>query len=254
MMLTTRLAPLAALLLVFAPPLLAQDEELPDLALEASVLKWNYDLGGTVIDEDGDVIPLDEGRGTGDRSQTIIRAALLSNLWWLPDVELRFNELEGGTQTTIEGASFGGVQLAADEQVTAVSALDETSLALRYPLQRDGIRLSVGVLLKKLDGMITVSNEDGSEQQTEEYDEVVPLASVQATLAPFGPFRLRLEGAYIEADGDRATEFAARMLWPIIDPFGIELGFLSKDFEFKTDDFAVDADFRGGYFGFLGVF
>lgn len=252
----TRLIPCALVALLSSPALMAQNDaaELPSLAFETSVQKWNYDLGGTVTDQDGDVIPLDEGERQGDRTQTIVRAAMLSNIWWLPDVELAFNELEGGTQTVIEGASFGGVALADDEQVTAFSALDETSLALRYPLQRDGIRFSVGVLLKQLDGVVTITNEDGSQQQNEDYDELVPLASVQATLAPYGPFRLRLEGAYIEADGDSATEFAARMLWPIIDPFGIELGFLSKDFEFQTDDFSVDASFRGGYFGILGVF
>ena len=250
------LLPIAACALLAAPHAIAQDDEaaLPKLAFEAGLLHWNYDLGGTVVDEDGDLIPLDQGRDSGDRSQNIVRLAMLSNYRWLPDLELRMNDLEGGTQTTIEGASFGLITLVPDEQVTAFSALEETSLGIRYPLQRDGIRLSVGVLLKQLDGVVTITNEDGSQQQVEDYDELVPLASVQATLAPYGAFRIRLEGAYIEADGDSATEFAARILWPIIDPLGIELGFLSKDFEFDTDDFSVDANFRGGYFGFIGVF
>lgn len=244
----------AAVTLIAATPGFAQDAEAPDFAFEASVAKWNYALGGIVVDEDGDVIPLDQGEPQGDRSQTVIRVGALSNIAWIPDLEVRFNELEGGTQTTVEGASFGGVTLADDELVTAFSQLDELTVGLRYPLQRDGIRLSVGVLLKQLDGVVTITNEDGSQQQNEDYDELVPMASVQATLAPYGPFRIRLEGAYIEADGDSATEFAARILWPIIDPMGLELGFISKDFEFETDDFSVDADFRGGYFGFLGVF
>lgn len=247
----------AASLLLIAPgvsPAQDQDSTLPTWAAEASVAQWRYTLGGVVTDENDEEIPLDRGTRRGDRSQVVLRLGAQFNHRWLPDVELRFNELEGGTQTTVEGASFAGVQIGADQQAVAFSRLDELSAALRYPLSRDGIRLSAGVLLKQLDGFVTVSNSDGSETQTEDYSELVPMLSVQATLAPFGPFRLRIEGAHIRSDDNRATEFAARILWAIIDPLGIEAGFLSKDFRFSTDDFDVDADFRGGYFGFIGVF
>ena len=246
----------ALLLAATTPAAVAQDndDDLPTWAAEASVAQWRYTLGGVVTDEDGDEIPLDQGTQRGDRSQVLLRVGVLFNRAWLPDLELSFNDLEGGTRTTVEGATFAGVQLGADQEAIAFSQLDELTLAARYPLSRDGIRLSAGVLFKQLDGFVTVSNADGSESQTEDYSETVPMLSVQATLAPFGPFRMRLEAAHIQADDDRATEYAARILWAIIEPFGIEAGFLSKDFRFSTDDFDVDADFRGGYFGMIGVF
>jgi len=132
----------------------------------------------------------------------------------------------------------------------ASAEFDITALSVTLPLIEDGVRLGLGVLVENIDGLVR-RQEDGELAQSDRYDEIYPLALLRLDVAPFGPITLRVETAYVASGDDRAIHLRGSLLWPVIQPLGLELGLQSRRYRFTTSNYAVDAEFKGGYMGLL---
>ncbi|MEN8820111.1 MAG: hypothetical protein ABF271_03290 [Abyssibacter sp.] len=210
---------------------------------EVALGQWSYDAAGEVRDTT-DQVDFTDLSSESD-GQSYVRLGVMPPHRWWPDVLLERQGLAAGA-----AGQTDGLLLLPGSSGTASADFDLTAISITLPLVTDGVRLGVGVLVENVDGFVT-RQEDGQSAQTDRYDETYPMALLRADIAPFGPISLRVETAYIASGSDRAIHARGSLLWPVIAPLGLEFGLQSRRYRFTTSNYAVDAEFRGGYMGLL---
>lgn len=210
---------------------------------ELALGQWSFDASGQVRDT-SDQVDFTDLSNEGNGQSYFRLGASPPGRWW-PDVLLERQGLQAGATGQTDGAL-----ILPGSTGTARADFDLTALSLTLPLITEGVRLGLGIMIENVDGLVT-RQEDGEAAQTDRYDETYPLALLRADVAPFGPITLRVEAAYVESGADRAIHARGSLLWPVIAPLGLEFGLQSRRYRFTTSNYAVDAEFRGGYMGML---
>ncbi|MBB88017.1 hypothetical protein [Abyssibacter sp.] len=205
--------------------------------------QWSYDASGTVRDTTEQLSFSDLGRV--DEDEGYLRLGVSFPHRWMPDILLERQAVDAGAT-----AESGGFLVIPGSSGVASAEFDITALSVTLPLIEDGVRLGLGVLVENIDGLVR-RQEDGELAQSDRYDEIYPLALLRLDVAPFGPITLRVETAYVASGDDRAIHLRGSLLWPVIQPLGLELGLQSRRYRFTTSNYAVDAEFKGGYMGLL---
>lgn len=230
-----------AALALFAGAAIA--EEAPSWHGELALGQWSYDASGQVRDNTDQIDFTD--LTSDDNSRSYVRLGFSPAHRWLPDVLLERQGLEAGATGQTDG-----VLLLPGSTGTASADFDLTAVSLTLPLITEGVRVGLGVLIENVDGVVT-RQEDGEAAQTDRYEETYPMGLLRVDVAPFGPFTVRVEAAYVKSGSDRAIHARGSLLWPVIAPLGLEFGLQSRRYRFTTSNYAVDGEFRGGYMGLL---
>lgn len=229
---------LAALALAATP--LAQAAPLVDVY--AGGYLWNPETSGTIASGGGD-IDVHDDLGFDDASQSVLFIGLEHPLPLLPNVRLRYSDLDdSGNNNLTSPITFDGTTFAGNVHSSYdMKMLDGT---FYWSPLNNWIHLDLGVTVRNLDADFTIQG--GGQEAHASVNQTFPLAHVATELElPGTGFYAGGEFDGVSYDGSHLTDYNLHLGWRSDFALGVELGY--RRMELKLDDVDdIDSDLKLG--------
>ncbi len=210
---------------------------------------WAYDISGTYTNTSR--LDLEDDLGLRSTARQNYALALMpgDESWW-PAIEFDYVRIAADGQQRFTTLPIAGVPgTAAETVVDDRTNVNDFELTLRYPYRLGAFTLLGGFTVTHLDGSITAADENNGQQQTQKISETFPLVSIGLEWQPVESLRLSLSGDYIRYDGNSADELEARLLWKLLGPLGLELGYRQRRYDLSDSVNQLDARVAGARLG-----
>ncbi|CAM4052558.1 TIGR04219 family outer membrane beta-barrel protein [Pseudoalteromonas byunsanensis] len=194
-----------------------------------------------------------------DKTFTSYYAALEHPVPFVPNIKLRYTELElNGSTTLSETFEFGGKDFTVGTTADTFTDLSHTDYTLYYEIfDNDLVSFDFGVNLKQFDGSIQVSGtaEGATTTETRDFSGLVPLGYLRAELGlPMTGFSVFAEGSILAIDDSKIQDYQVGVAWQVIGNLAVDVavraGYRSMVLELDdVDDISTDIDASGPFAG-----
>ncbi|MEK0161284.1 TIGR04219 family outer membrane beta-barrel protein [Pseudoalteromonas piscicida] len=194
-----------------------------------------------------------------DETFTSFYAALEHPVPLVPNIKLRYTELELNGQTTLtESFDFGGQVYTVGTDATTNADLNHIDYTLYYEvLDNDLLTLDFGVNFKQFDGSIMVSGTANGQTRTEEveFSGFVPLGYLRGEVGlPLTGLSVFAEGSMLAIDDSKIQDYQIGIAYEFIDNMAVDVavkvGYRSMVLELDDiDDIYTDLDVSGPFAG-----
>ncbi|WP_288130495.1 TIGR04219 family outer membrane beta-barrel protein [Microbulbifer sp.] len=231
------------------------------LGFDATVGAWKPAYSGMIGTDNVDA----EEFGFAEDNATFIQAALEHPIPLLPNILVAHSNIESsGVANLNQNVEFGGATYLANHDIDANLTLTHTDATLYYEILDNWVNLDLGVTARLYDGSFEAANSyvtptvvDPSiirpASETIELSGVLPMVYGLARFdLPFTGWSIIAQGNGVSYDGDRHTDFTAKVRWdfvPALD-FALEAGYRTMTLDVKElDDLESDLEIKGPYLG-----
>lgn len=242
---TTRLAAMALSSSLMLTPVAAHADMLAGLYAGAQI--WNIQSSGSFGTSD-DVESFDFDNET----KGSIWVALEHPIPLVPNLKLRYNQLDAKGDANISGFNFGGFEF--NGNTTIDVQLDHYDFILYYEiLDNDLISVDVGFNVKYGDFNVAVENSLGHEEEA--FKGFIPLGYAAAEIGlPFSGLGVYSEVNWLSVNELSAHDIQLGAFWYLLDNLAIDatvrVGYRSIQFDIEDlSDLYMDAKFEGVYAG-----
>ncbi len=161
-----------------------------------------------------------------------------------------------GTAVLANQFSFGGESFAVDANLSTDLALSTIDYILYYEiLDNDLFSFDIGVNAKKIDGDITVVDQDTGSVSDMSFSGYIPMAYSRAELGlPFTNWSIFAEGSYLSLNDHTVSDLQAALEYRLIDSLAVNLtmqiGYRAMNIELDDlDGVYSELEFSGAYAG-----
>lgn len=222
---------------------------LPALAVDGRVAAggWGFHVSGFVNDN-GERLDFQRDLGA-KREDGLSFEAMIGELGprWLPDLALSYTPIKArGGNSRQTGTSIGPIDLGGGTVTRDTDAdLDDYDATLRYPFAFGPLRLTPGLAVKRLDGVITIVDRSDGSVSRQPFDETFPMLALRGTLDLGDNFALELNALGVQYQGDRAVDARAMFWLRLLQPVVLGAGWQLKRYEIDTGNYRLDARLDG---------
>lgn len=217
---------------------------------------WGYDVRGQV-DRNGDVLDFQSDLDVKARTHTQYLAAWNTGPgWWKPDLAFSYTPIKASGQHDVPGGTrFGGLLFPpTNNTVLGDADLADLSVSLRYPLTLGATHVWGGLTLKRLNGHVTVRDQNDTQEDQQDFNELFPMlhAAVAAPLASW--LTLAGQADFIKYGSNSAWDLRAGVSVGVYGPVGLNLGWQGKHYHVESGSYRLNATLSGAtaglYFNF----
>ena len=140
------------------------------------VAYWYAGVGGDAT-VSSSTIDVEDDLDFGSNSNFEVAATLEHPVPFIPNVRLKFVDIDQTEDGTLPTGGFDGVSAGSIETNLDLS---HTDLILYYEILDNWVSVDVGIDIKIFDGQLEIANDAGTEKSTTEIDEILPLAYASA--------------------------------------------------------------------------
>ncbi len=215
---------------------------------------WAYDVTGSYTNTSR--LDLEDDLGLQSKArQNYALGYTPAALGYVPALEFDYTRIAASGQqrfATLPVAGLdpltGGV-IASETVVDDRTSVNDFELTARWPWRQGAFTLLGGLTLTVLDGNVQVADENSGQLQNQKVSEVFPLLSLGVEWQASENLSLQLSGDYIRYDGNRADELEARVLWQVLGPVGLQVGYRQRRYKIDEPMNALDARVAGARLG-----
>ncbi|WP_283709439.1 TIGR04219 family outer membrane beta-barrel protein [Pseudoalteromonas prydzensis] len=224
------------------------------LGLYVGVDGWQSDNSGSFADN-GNM----QDFNFEDETFISYYAALEHPIPLVPNIKLKYTELELNGSTTLDGTfEFGDTSFTTDRPASTITDLSHIDYILYYEIfDNDLVSIDLGVNAKQFDGDIIVTGISNGQETTEtvDFSGFVPLVYGRAEVGlPLTGFSVFFEGSLLAIDDSKVQDYQAGIAWALLDNLAIDLdikaGYRQMTLELDDiDDLYTDIDASGPFAG-----
>ncbi|MFY8327659.1 TIGR04219 family outer membrane beta-barrel protein [Pseudoalteromonas sp. ZZD1] len=230
------------------------------LGLYVGVDAWQADNSGSFADR-GNM----QSFNFDDETFTSYYAALEHPIPLVPNIKLKYTELELNGNTTIsgDGFTFDGSTFKPGTDATAMTDFSHVDYILYYEIfDNDLVSIDLGVNAKQFDGEVVVTGDintsDGQGDtvtETVDFSGFIPLVYGRAEVGlPLTGLSVFFEGSLLAIDDSKVQDYQAGIAWELIDNLAVDVaikaGYRQMTLELDDiDDIYTDLDASGPFAG-----
>lgn len=222
------------------------------LGVYAGAGQWQGEYSGNAGDPSIDVKTL----GMDEEDNNYFYIALEHPVPIIPNIKLQKMDISS-QQTAIINQSFtiDGTTFVAGAEVASDFDLSHTDIVLYYELLDNWVNLDLGLNIRKFDGYVTAEGNFGGDitRESVDLDEAIPMIYAKAQFdLPLTGFSVGLEGNAISYDGNRLTDYSAKVqyMFDSVLDLGLEIGYREMSLDID-EDVTADVQLKGPYAALL---
>lgn len=193
-----------------------------------------------------------------DEAQFSLSAAFEHPVPLIPNVKLRYNQLDvAGTTTLSSELDFAGQTFSTGQSIDTDTDFSHVDIILYYEIfDTHVLSADVGVNFKYLDGTIDVANLTANGNNArQDISAPIPMAYLKAHVGlPLTGLKAFVEGNFIGLGDDRLTDYQLGLQYKFIDNLAVDaalnLGYRAINLDVDDlDNITADLDFDGLFAG-----
>lgn len=196
--------------------------------------------------------------GVKDHKNSYYYIALEHPVPIVPNIRLAHTEISS-KQTAAISKSFtiDGTTFTANDTITSEFDLTHTDATLYYEILDNWVNLDLGLTARKFDGFVYAKSAAENKTKKVNVDQTLPMlyGKVQFDL-PFSGLSAGLEGNYVSYQGDKISDYSAKIsyLFDSVLDIGIEAGYRKFSLTVEDDDLDAEVNLKGPYAAVIGHF
>lgn len=217
------------------------------LGVYAGAGQWQADYSGNAGDPSIDVTTL----GLNESDNNFYYIALEHPVPVIPNIKLQMVDISSQQVEQIDQTFvIDGVPFTAGTTVASDFDLSHIDMVLYYEILDNWLNLDVGLNVRKFDGYVAAENEANSANSVSaDLDEAIPMLYAKAQFnLPFSGFSAGVEGSGVSYDGNRLTDYTARVhyMFDSVLDLGVEVGYRTMSLKID-EDVTADVELKGPY-------
>lgn len=214
------------------------------LGVYAGAGQWQADYSGNAGDPSIDVNSL----GLEETDSNYFYIALEHPVPIIPNIKVQKVDISSQQTARIDRTfTIDGTTFTVGSEVESDFDLSHMDFVLYYEVLDNWVNLDLGVNVRKFDGYVTAENEFTNDSV--DLDEAIPMLYIKAQFdLPLTGFSAGLEGSGISYDGNRLTDYSAKIhyMFDSVMDLGLEVGY--REMSLKIDeDVTADVQLKGPY-------
>lgn len=214
------------------------------LGVYAGAGQWQADYSGNAGDPSINIKTL----GLNESDNNFYYIALEHPAPIIPNIKLQKVDISSQQTATIDQTfTIDGTTFTAGTEVESDFDLSHIDMVLYYEILDNWLNLDLGLNVRKFDGYVTAENE--FESESVDLDETIPMLYAKAQFnLPFSGFSAGVEGSGISYDGNRLTDYTARVhyMFDSVLDLGVEVGYRTMSLKID-EDVTADVELKGPY-------
>jgi|AntDeeMetagen285_2_1112576.scaffolds.fasta_scaffold00367_13 outer membrane protein len=225
---------------------------IPLIDVDVTANSWQAGPSGTV-QSGGNAIDVEDDLGYDDESHTGFAVRFAHPIPVIPNLRLRYNDIEHKAQGQIRTTTqFGGQTYVANENVDSRIDLTHYDYTIFYTAPVPIVTLDLGFNVKHFDGQFDIEATGGTRKESVKIDEFLPMLHARGDVdLPLTGLGAGAEINYVSFDGDSARDIEAYLKYSV-DPVYVEGGYRELAMDVDADNINVDTDL-GGPFVRVGI-
>ena len=196
--------------------------------------------------------------GVNDHKNKYYYIALEHPIPVLPNIRLEHADITSKQTATVSKTFIiDGTTFTANDTITSEFDLTHTDATLYYELLDNWINIDLGLTARKFDGFVYAKSKTTATEKKVNVDQTLPMlyGKVQFDL-PFTGLSAGVEGNYVSYQGDKVTDYSAKIsyLFDSVLDVGLEAGYRKFSLTVDDDDLQAKVNLKGPYAAVIAHF
>lgn len=196
--------------------------------------------------------------GVKDHKNSYYYIALEHPIPVLPNIRLEHTDISSKQTADISKTfTIDGTTFTANDTIASEFDLTHTDATLYYELLDNWINLDLGLTARKFDGFVYAKSAAENKSKKVKVDQTLPMLYGKAQFdLPFSGLSVGLEGNYISYQGDKITDYSAKIsyLFDSVLDVGVEAGYRKFSLTVDEDDLQARVNLKGPYIAAIAHF
>lgn len=196
--------------------------------------------------------------GVEDHKNKYYYLALEHPIPLVPNIRLAHTDINNSQTAQIEQTfTIDGTTFTANDTIASEFDLTHTDATLYYELLDNWINLDLGVTARKFDGFVYAQSTTVATTKKVKIDQTLPMLYGKAQFdLPFSGLSIGVEGNYVGYQGDKISDYSAKIsyLFDSVLDIGLEAGYRKFSMTVDDDDLDANIQLKGPYAALIAHF